>query len=148
MVYFDGAPTRESLDEALSIARTAVSLDDKDAFTHLAVARVHLARREYEEALARCKTSLDLNPSFAQAHCAMGDALSYAGRVEEAISRFEEAIRLSPQDPWRWRSSLTKRLRAFSSASTIRLQNWHRPHYAFPTASIGRTHILLLRWGI
>jgi adenylate cyclase len=102
MVYFDATPTRESLDEALSIARTAVSLDDKDAFSHLAVARVHLARREYREALAECRTSLDLNPSFAQAHCAMGDALSYAGRVEEAILQFEESIRLSPQDPWRW----------------------------------------------
>lgn len=102
MVYFDAPPTRESLDEALSIARTAVSLDDKDAFSHLAVARVHLARREYREALAQCRTSLDLNPSFAQAHCAMGDALSYAGRVEEAILQFEESIRLSPQDPWRW----------------------------------------------
>lgn len=102
MVYFDATPTRESLDEALSIARTAVSLDDKDAFSHLAVARVHLARREYREALAQCRTSLDLNPSFAQAHCAMGDALSYAGRVEEAILQFEESIRLSPQDPWRW----------------------------------------------
>lgn len=100
MVYFDA--TRGALDEALSIARTAVSLDDKDAFCHLAVARVHLARREYREALAECRTSLELNPSFAQAHCAMGDALCYAGRVEEAILEFAEFIRLSPQDPWRW----------------------------------------------
>lgn len=102
MVYFDVAPTRESLGEALSIAKTAVSLDDKDAFCHLAVARVYLARREYREALAACRTSLDLNPSLAQAHCAMGDALSYAGRVEEAILEFQESMRLSPQDPWRW----------------------------------------------
>lgn len=102
MVYFDATPTRESLDEALAIARAAVSLDDKDAFCYLAVARVHLARREYGEALAQCRTSLDLNPSFALAHCAMGDALCYAGREEEAILQFEESIRLSPQDPWRW----------------------------------------------
>lgn len=102
MVYFDAPPTRESLDEALAIARTAVSLDDKDAFCYLAVARVHLARREYREAQAQCRTALDLNPSFAQAHCAMGDALSYGGRAEEAILQFEESIRLSPQDPWRW----------------------------------------------
>jgi len=102
MVYFDAAPTDEALDEALEIARRAASLDDKDAFSHLAVARVHLARREYEEAVAQCRTSIDLNPTFAQAHCAMGDALSYAGRVEEAIVEFEESIRLSPHDPWRW----------------------------------------------
>jgi TolB-like protein/class 3 adenylate cyclase len=102
MVYFDATPVRESLDEALATARTAVSLDDKDAFSHLAVARVHLARREYTEALARCMAALDLNPTLAQAHCAIGDALCYAGRLEEAIPRFEEAIRLSPQDPWRW----------------------------------------------
>ncbi len=102
MVYFDKTPTPESLDEALKLARTAASPDDKDAFAHLAAARVHLARREYQEVLAECRISLDLNPSSGQTHCAMGDALAYAGLLEEAIVEFEESIRLSPQDPWRW----------------------------------------------
>lgn len=102
MVYFDATPTREALDEALALAKAAAALDDRDAFAHLAVARVCLARREYDEALARCRISLELNPAFAQAHCAMGDALCYSGHAEEAIGEFEEAIRLSPQDPWRW----------------------------------------------
>jgi tetratricopeptide (TPR) repeat protein len=102
MVYYDRTPTRTLLDEALAIARTAVSLDDKDAFVHLAVARVHIARREYQEALAECRISLDLNPSSGPAHCAMGDALSFAGHLEQAVLEFEESVRLSPQDPWRF----------------------------------------------
>jgi TolB-like protein len=102
MVYFDATPSPAALDEALRIARAAVALDDRDAFAHLAVARVHLARREYAEALARCETALALNPTLAQAHSALGDALSFAGRVRDAIPQFEESIRLSPQDPWRW----------------------------------------------
>jgi adenylate cyclase len=102
MVYFDSLPTSESLDEALAIARRAASLDERDAFAHLAVARVHLARREYDDALAECRASIELNPTLAQAYCAMGDALSYAGKIEQAIAYFDKAVKLSPQDPWRW----------------------------------------------
>ena len=102
MVYFDALPTSESLDDALAIARRAAAIDERDAFAHLAVARVHLARREYDEALAECRTSIELNPTLAQAYCAMGDALSYAGKVEDALAQFDKALRLSPQDPWRW----------------------------------------------
>ncbi len=102
MVYFDAAPTVELLDDALLIAKKAALLDDKDAFAHLAIARVHLARGEYDQAMAECEISVDLNPTFAQGYCAMGDALAYAGRLEESISQFEKATHLSPQDPWRW----------------------------------------------
>jgi TolB-like protein len=151
MVYFDAAPSREVLDEALSIAKKAVWLDDRDAFCHLAVARVHLARREYEEALAECRTSLNLNPAFAQAHCAMGDALSYAGRGEEAIQEFEESLRLSPQDPWRWaflsyealaRIFLKQYDKAVASArAALRIPNcqyWANAHLAVALGHLGR----------
>lgn len=102
MVYFDALPTLGSLDEALAMARRAASIDDRDAFAHLSVARVHLARREYDDALAECRASIELNPTLAQAYCAMGDALSYSGKLEDAIVQFEKALKLSPQDPWRW----------------------------------------------
>ena len=102
MVYFDAEPTAETLDEALETAQTAVAIDDKDAWAHLAVGRVHLARCEYDLCIAECDTAIELNPYLAQAHCALGDSLAYMDRLEESIPRFEEAIRLTPHDPWGW----------------------------------------------
>jgi tetratricopeptide (TPR) repeat protein len=102
MVYFNAEPTTERLDDALKTAKKAVEIDDKDAWAHLSVGRVHLARGEYDFCIAECETSINLNPYLATAHCALGDSLAYMDRMEESILRFEEAIRLSPHDPWRW----------------------------------------------
>jgi TolB-like protein len=102
MVYFDAESTPEILDDALATARTAVDIDDKDAWAHFALGRVHLARCEYDLCIAECDISIKLNPYLAQAHCALGDSLAYMDRFGESISRFEEAIRLTPHDPWRW----------------------------------------------
>jgi adenylate cyclase len=102
MIYFDAEPTAERLDDALETAKKAVEIDDKDAWAHLAVGRVHLARCEYDFCIAECETSIKLNPYLAQTHCALGDSLAYMDRMEESIARFEDAIRLSPHDPWRW----------------------------------------------
>ena len=102
MAYFDAEPLQQVLDEALCLAQRAVTLDDQEAFCHLAVARIHLTRREYALGLAACEAALTLNPHNAAAFCGFGDALAYSGRLEDSISAFEEAIRLSPNDPWRF----------------------------------------------
>ena len=102
MVYYDVEPTTEILDEALSHAHQGIAIDEKDAWAHLAIGRVYLARCEYESALAHCETAVQLNPYMGAAQCAVADALIYTDRVDEAIPRFETAIRLSPHDPWRW----------------------------------------------
>ena len=102
MVYFDAESNIKRLDDALKTAKKAVEIDGKDAWAHLSVGRVHLARGEYNSCIAECETSIKLNPYLAQAHCALGDSLAYVDRMEESILRFEEAIRLSPHDPWRW----------------------------------------------
>ena len=102
MVYFDGRPTSEALDEALRSAKAAVALDAEDAFCLMALGRVHIARREYALGQVACQAAVALNPSMGIAYCGMGDALAYSGRLADAIPCFEEAIRLSPNDPWRW----------------------------------------------
>lgn len=102
MVYYDADPVQEKLDEALAHARKGVEIDEKDAWAHLALGRVHLARREYDFSLAQCEVALQLNPYLGAAHCGMADALTFMERMDESIPRFEASIRLSPQDPLRW----------------------------------------------
>jgi len=102
MVYFEADPTPDALEAALRLAQQAVALDDQDAFCHMALGRVHIARRDYSLGMSECETSLKLSPHMAIAYCGMGDALAYAGRLQDSIPCFEEAIRLSPYEPWRW----------------------------------------------
>jgi adenylate cyclase len=92
----------KTLDEALSLAKRAVSLDHKDTFAHFAVGRVQSLRREYEESIAELTTALDFNPSFAQAHLGLGFVFTMSGRMQEAIPHLEKAVRLSPRDPRLW----------------------------------------------
>jgi tetratricopeptide (TPR) repeat protein len=102
MVYYDVDPTGAQLDEALAAAQRAIELDDMSAFCHFALARVHLARRDYDRAFWSLETAIDLNPNMATAYCAMGDSLAYQGRLSDAVEQFAKAIHLSPRDPMRW----------------------------------------------
>ena len=98
--FYAAPETRvETLDEALSMARKAVALDEKDAVGHFTLGRAHSLRCEFEPGVDELETAIDLNPSFAQAHFGLGHVLSHSDRMEEAILSFDKAIRLSPQDP-------------------------------------------------
>ncbi len=102
MLYFDADPKKESLDEAVDIARKAVELDERDALTHFTCGRALLARKAYGESLAELESAIELNPNLAVVYCGLGDSLAYEGRFAEAIPYFEKAINLSPYDPMRW----------------------------------------------
>jgi TolB-like protein/DNA-binding winged helix-turn-helix (wHTH) protein/Tfp pilus assembly protein PilF len=101
MVYYEADPSQTVLEEALRLVQKAVSLDDQEAFCHLAVARVRLARREYALALIACEAALKLNPHNAVVYCVFANALAYSGRLEDSLGALDEAVRLSPNDPWR-----------------------------------------------
>jgi len=92
----------ETLVNAFTAARTAVSLDDKDAMAHWALGRVYTQMGESEAALAELEIALAINPSFAHAYFSLGWAKILAGRMEEAISHIDQAIRLNPHDPSLW----------------------------------------------
>ena len=102
MVYFDAPPDPAVTDEALSLAKKAIELDDEDANSYFTLGRVYLARQEYDLAIEALEHALRLNPCLAVSYCGLGDSLTYEGRLDEAITQFEVAIRLSPHDPFRW----------------------------------------------
>jgi DNA-binding winged helix-turn-helix (wHTH) protein/tetratricopeptide (TPR) repeat protein len=102
MVYHGSDIDDSLLDEAISLARTATALDERDAMSRFALGRALLARREYRRAMAEMRSALDLNPALAVVHCGLGDSLAYEGRFDEAIPHFEKAIELGSNDPQRW----------------------------------------------
>jgi DNA-binding winged helix-turn-helix (wHTH) protein len=102
MVYHGSDIDAALLDEAISLARTATALDERDAMSRFALGRALLARRDYRRAMAEMESALQLNPALAVVHCGLGDSLAYEGRFDEAIPHFEKAIELGANDPQRW----------------------------------------------
>ena len=92
----------EVLANAFAAARTAVSLDDKDAMAHWALGRVYTQMGESEAAIAELKTAVAINPSYAHGHYNLGLALALAGHAEEALPHIDQALRLNPHDPSLW----------------------------------------------
>jgi len=147
MVYFDVAPDRTLLADAVSIARKGVELDDRDAMLRFMYGRALLAQGMYTDALVELETAREMNPSLAVVHCGLGDSLAYAGRTSEAIPCFQTAIDLSPHDPLRWAFLSYRALahifaREFEEAATwahkaTRVPNCHYWGFAHRVAALG-----------
>ena len=86
-------------ETALRAAETAVSLDDKDHFAHIAIGQALPPERQNDDAIAAYREAIRINPSCALAHSLLGMSLTRSGRAEESIPHMEEAIQLSPADP-------------------------------------------------
>ena len=101
MLGFTDAPG-ESLEAALSTAKKALALDDKDAVAYFALGRVYMMYGKQDAAVAELETAIALSPNFAQAHVGLGATLILSGRLDEAAEALDKAIRLSPRDPLLW----------------------------------------------
>jgi adenylate cyclase len=89
----------DRLARAHEAGKTAVTLDDKDSFSHYALGRVCTMLGKHDEAIEALDTAVALNPNFALAHHGRGYVLTLIGRAEEALHEYDEALRLSPRDP-------------------------------------------------
>jgi tetratricopeptide (TPR) repeat protein len=89
-------------NEAVAIAKTGATLDERDALIRFMYGRALLARKSYSEALGELEIAAELNPNLAVVYCGLGDSLAYKGRIDEAVPYFQRAIDLSPHDPLRW----------------------------------------------
>lgn len=87
---------------ALSGARTAVALDDRDCMNQCVLGRALVMTRNLAEAIPALEHSIALNRSFAQGYFALAQALVFDRREREAIALLDRAAKLSPRDPHIW----------------------------------------------
>ena len=113
-VIMGDSDDRESdLQHGLEAGLTAVSLDDRDPFSHVGLGRLQIVRAEHEQAIASFDRALELNPSFALAHYGKGHSLWHCGHPDQSVICLDEAIRLSPRDPLMWTFLASKAIALF-----------------------------------
>lgn len=124
----------KSLDEGMTAAKRAVSLDDKDSVAYFALGRIHMMRGEHDASIRALEKSLSLNPSFARAHHGLGMVLTLADRLDDAKAALEQVERLSPRDPILWASTVVHALADILSGDHKAALHWAQKTLELPRA--------------
>ena len=90
---------RESLKQAMALAKTCLELDDSLPDAHGILSAVYYITRQHENAIAEAEKAIALDPNSADAHVWLGMALFMADKPEEAILSHQRSIRLNPFPP-------------------------------------------------
>jgi adenylate cyclase len=91
---------QESLDRALELAHTAVSLDVQSPHAYWSLSFVHLFRGEHHESVDAVQRSIALSPSYADAYGMLAFVKNYMGEAEESIKLIHKAMGLNPNYSW------------------------------------------------
>ncbi|MEZ5668331.1 MAG: tetratricopeptide repeat protein [Alphaproteobacteria bacterium] len=95
--WSDSPETR--LQQAIDLARAAVSRDPYDSRGHAELAFALLYNKDYSASLAAYERALNLNPNDADLLAEAGDALTYLGDAKRAEKLIIRAMRLNPYYP-------------------------------------------------
>jgi TolB-like protein/class 3 adenylate cyclase/tetratricopeptide (TPR) repeat protein len=106
------------VSETYAAAARAVSLDDRDPYSHYAFCWANLLRKMHVQALAEAQRSIDLTPNFALGFFGLGLVRVYLGRFTEALDSLLRSLRLNPNDP-----------QAGSFMSFVALAHYHQESY-------------------
>jgi len=87
------------LQEGTTAALRAIQLDERNPYSHYALAIVSAYAEKFDQSISAAKKAIEINPSFALGHLVLGMALLFSGRAAEAIVPLEYGLRLSPYDP-------------------------------------------------
>jgi TolB-like protein/cytochrome c-type biogenesis protein CcmH/NrfG len=90
---------RADLQEGMNAAFTAIRLDERNVYSHYALAIVSIFAERFDQSISAARKAIEISPSFALGHLVLGMALLFSGRAAEAIPALEYGLRLSPYDP-------------------------------------------------
>jgi len=86
---------REGLDAALK----AIQLDEKNSYSHYALAICSPYANAPEQAVLAAEKAIEISPSFALGHLVLGMGQLFRGSPREAASSLERGLMLNPYDP-------------------------------------------------
>src|SRR5262249_52874262 len=128
-----------------ALARTAMSLDDSDAWSHRAMGVAFMMARQLDLAGPHFDRAVELNPIDVRITSVRALWLLYTGRAQEALGSFDSDARLDPFPP-RWASVLRgvalfqahryeEAIQAINRVTDFRL--WHCLYLASAHAHLG-----------
>jgi TolB-like protein len=85
--------------EGLEAALRAIHLDEKNPYSHYALAIVSAYSDELEQAIRAAEKAVELTPSFALGHLVLGMVQLFSGRATDAIAPLQHGLKLNPHDP-------------------------------------------------
>lgn len=91
----EGADLREGVEAALK----AVQLDDRNPYSHYALAITSVFAGEFDQAIRASEKAIELSPGFALGHLVLGMARFFSGDPACAVGCLERGLRLNPHDP-------------------------------------------------
>lgn len=135
----------DTLRDAFMLARTAMLLDDSDAWSHRAIGVAHLLSREFDLAGLHLGRAVELNPVDVRMTSMRAFWLAYTGKATEALRSLDADLRRDPFPPqWFWAIRgvalfqcrlYEEAIQAFNGVTNIRL--WHYLYLASAHAHLG-----------
>jgi TolB-like protein len=89
----------EDIKEGLDAALMAVRLDEKNPYSHYALAICSAYANAPEQAVLAAERAIEISPSFALGHLVLGMGQLFRGSASEAIAPLEHGLMLNPSDP-------------------------------------------------
>ncbi|MES9876561.1 MAG: winged helix-turn-helix domain-containing protein [Candidatus Sedimenticola sp. PURPLELP] len=89
--------TRVALENARSMARTALQIDSEIPEVYWVLAYVSAQQRQHDKAIELLDKAISLDRSFADAYALKGGVSTYMGRTEETPQLIRAAMRLNPE---------------------------------------------------
>ena len=86
-------------NEGMEAALTGISLDERNPYSHYALAIASAYGDELAQAGRAAERAVELNPNFALGHLVLGMTLLFGGKMVPAIDALERGLDLSPHDP-------------------------------------------------
>jgi adenylate cyclase len=90
---------QDDLREGLHAAHVAIQLDEKDPYSHYALAITSVFSDALEQAVRAAEEAVKISPSFALGHFVLGASRLFSGNAADAIGSTERGLRLNPYDP-------------------------------------------------